>query len=160
MRMFKKSLMAALLLACLILGALTVSAEEYEPGSVVDGSVLTHELTAEGIAYPKLRGTYVGSGSGSISVTGPGTVMITGSTTARQVSDSVKVTVHLQQLKNGSWVTLASYGPVTKYNDYYVSTSRTYSVSHGYYYRMTGGHTVIENGVFESTTSATNGVWV
>lgn len=160
MRVFKKSLMAALLFACLMLCALTVSAEEYGPGSVVDGSVLTHELSAEGIAYPRLRGIYFNSGSGSISVTGPGTVMITGSTTANQVSDSVKVTVHLQQLKNGSWVTLASYGPVTKFNGYYVSTSRTYSVSRGYYYRMTGGHTVIENGTFESGTSATNGVWV
>ena len=149
-----------LLFACLTLGTLTVSAEEYEAGSVVDGSVLTHALSADGIAYPRLRGTYLGSGSGSISVTGPSSVMITGSTTARQTSDSVKVTVHLQQLKNGSWVTIASYGPVTKYNNYYVSTSRTYSVERGYYYRMSGSHTVIENGAFETATSKTNGVWV
>ena len=160
MRKIRRRLLSVLLFACLALGTLTASAEEYEAGSVVDGSVLTYELSAEGIAYPRLRGTYFGSGSGNISVTGSRSVMITGSTTARQVSDSVKVTVHLQQLKNGSWVTIASYGPVTKYNNYYVSTSRTYSVTGGYYYRMTGGHTVIENGVFESATSATNGVWV
>ena len=160
MRKIRRRLLSVLLFACLALGTLTASAEEYEAGSVVDGSVLTHELSAEGIAYPRLRGTYLGSGSGSISVTGPRSVMITGSTTARQTSDSVKVTVHLQQLNNGKWITLASYGPVVKYNNYYVSTSRTYSVSGGYYYRMTGSHTVIENGAFESTTSATNGVWV
>lgn len=160
MRKIRRRLLSVLLFICLALGALTASAEEYEVGSVVDGSVLTQELSAEGIAYPRLRGTYVNNGSGSISITGPRSVMITGSTTARQTSDSVKVTVHLQQLKNGSWVTIASYGPVVKYNNYYVSTSRTYSVTGGYYYRMTGGHTVIENGAFESITSATNAVWV
>ena len=160
MRKIRRRLLSVLLFACLALGALTASAEEYEPGSVVDGSVLTHELSAEGIAYPRLRGTYVNYGTGNISVTGPRSVMITGSTVARQTCDTVRVTVHLQQLKNGSWVTIASYGPVTKYNNYYVSTSRTYTVEHGYYYRMTGSHTVIENGVFESTASATDGVWV
>lgn len=160
MRKIRRRLLSVLLFACLALGTLTASAEEYEAGSVVDGSVLTHELSADGIAYPRLRGNYFGSGSGNISVTGSRSVMITGSTTARQVSDSVKVTVHLQQLKNGNWVTIASYGPVTKYNDYYVSTSRTYTVDRGYYYRMTGSHTVIVNGVFESAASATDGVWV
>lgn len=160
MKKIRRRLLSVLLFACLTLGALTASAEEYEVGSVVDGSVLTHELSAEGIAYPRLRGTYINYGTGNISITGPRSVMITGSTTARQTSDSVKVTVHLQQLKNGSWVTIASYGPVTKYNNYYVSTSRTYSVTGGYYYRMSGSHTVIENGAFESITSKTNGVWV
>mgnify|MGYP003378535618 FL=1 len=147
-----------ILLVCFMASMACVSAESAE--KIVDGSKLTQELQAEGIAYPTLRGTYLDHGAGRITVTGSRQVMITGDTVARQNVDSVKVTLHLQQLKGQNWVTIASYGPTVKYNTYYISTSRTYSVAGGYYYRMTGSHTVIENGKFESAASATDGVWV
>lgn len=147
-----------MLLVCLMVGSMFASAET--EGTVVDGSRLTHELQAEGIAYPKLRGTYFGNGGGNITVTGQRQVMVTGDTVARQNVDSVKVTIHLQQLKGDNWVTIASYGPTVKYNTYYVAVSKTYSVAGGYYYRMTGSHTVIEGDAFESAVSSTNGVWV
>lgn len=147
-----------MLLVCFMASMVFVSAESTE--IVVDGSKLTHEFQAEGIAYPTLRGKYFNNGGGNITVTGYRQVMITGDTVARQNVDSVKVTIHLQRLEGGSWVTIASYGPTVKYNTYFVSASRTYSVAGGYYYRMTGSHTVIENGEFESAASATDGVWV
>lgn len=148
-----------MLLVCFMASMVLVSAAE-NAETVVDGSKLTHELQAEGIAYPTLRGIYFANGGGNITVTGKRTVMVSGETVARQSVDSVKVTLHLQQLKGENWVTIASYGPTVKYNTYYVSASRTYSVTGGYYYRMTGSHTVIENGKFESAASATDGVWV
>lgn len=160
MNAIRKGILAMLLLGCLMFGTATVFAEEYQPGDIVDGSTLTHELQAEGIAYPKLRGTYFSNGTGSITLTGSRTVLITGSTTARQTVDSVKVTMNLQRLKNNNWTTVSIYGPTVKNNAYHVSTSRTCSVTGGYYYRMYGGHTVIENGAFESATSCTNGIWV
>lgn len=147
-----------MLLVCFMASMILVSAETVE--TVVDGSKLTHELQADGIAYPTLRGKYFGNGGGNITVTGKRTVMVSGETVAYQSVDSIKVTLHLQQLKGENWVTIASYGPTVKYNTYYVSASRTYSVAGGYYYRMTGSHTVIENGEFESAASATDGVWV
>lgn len=147
-----------MLLVCFMASMVFVSAESTE--IVVDGSKLTHELQAEGIAYPTLRGKYFNNGGGNITVTGYRQVMITGDTVARQNVDSVKVTIHLQRLEGGSWVTIASYGPTVKYNTYFVSASRTYSVAGGYYYRMRGSHTVIENGEFESAVSATDGIWV
>lgn len=150
--------MAVMMIACMGAGAISVSAQE--DIQTVDGSRLTQESFAQEIAYPTLRGKYFGNGGGGITLTGNRTVLLTGNTVARQTVDSVKVTMHLQQLKNGSWVTIASYGPVTKSNTYYVSASRSYSVAGGYYYRMTGSHTVIENGVFESAASATDGIWV
>lgn len=151
-------LVPVMLLVCFMASMVLVSAESTE--TVVDGSKLTHELQAEGIAYPVLRGKYFNNGGGNITVTGYRQVMITGDTVARQNVDSVKVTIHLQRLEGGSWVTIASYGPTVKYNTYFVSASRTYSVTGGYYYRMTGSHTVIENGEFESAASATDGIWV
>lgn len=147
-----------ILLVCIIASMACVSAESAE--MIVDGSKLTHELQAEGIAYPTLRGKYFANGGGNITVTGHRQVMITGDTVARQTVDSVKVTIHLQRLEGGSWVTIASYGPTVKYNTYFVSANRTYSVAGGYYYRMRGSHTVIENGEFESAASVTDGIWV
>lgn len=151
-------LIPIMLLVCFAANMASVSAESAD--TVIDGSKLTHELQAEGIAYPTLRGKYFNNGGGAITVTGYRQVLVTGETIARQNVDSVKVTLHLQQLKGENWVTLASYGPTVKYNTYYVSASRTYSVAGGYYYRMTGSHTVIENGEFESAASATDGIWV
>lgn len=147
-----------MLILCLMTGTILVSAEASV--SVVDGSELTQNLSAEGIAYPILRGTYFSNGGGNITAIGKGSVRISGETVARQSVDSVKVTLHLQQLKGDNWVTVASYGPTVKYNTYYVAASRTYSVAGGYYYRMTGSHTVIEGDKFESAASATDGVWV
>ena len=147
-----------MLLVCFMANMTFVSAESAE--TIVDGSKLTQELQAEGIAYPTLRGKYFNNGGGNITVTGHRQVMVTGDTVARQNVDSVKVTIHLQRLEGGSWETVASYGPTVKYNTDYVSASRTYSIAGGYYYRMTGSHTVIENGEFESAVSSTNGVWV
>lgn len=147
-----------ILLICITVGTLFVSAQESE--TLVDDSKLTHDLQAEGIAYPKLRGTYLDHGAGRITVTGYRQVMITGDTIARQSVDSVKVTIHLQRLEGGNWVTIASYGPTTRHNTYYVSVNRTYSVAGGYYYRMRGSHTVIEGDAFESAVSSTNGIWI
>lgn len=149
-------LLPAMLMLYLITGTIFASASE----TVVDGSELTQELSAEGIAYPILRGTYFSNGGGNITAIGKGSVRISGETVARQSVDSVKVTLHLQQLKGDNWVTIASYGPTVKYNTYYVAASRTYSVAGGYYYRMTGSHTVIEGDAFESAVSSTDGVWV
>lgn len=151
-------LIPLMLLICFAVSTAFVSAEDTE--TIVDGSKLTHELQAEGIAYPTLRGKYFNTGSGAITVTGYRQVLVTGETIARQTVDSAKVTIHLQRLEGGSWVTLASYGPTVKYNTYYVSASRTYSVSGGYYYRMRGSHTVIEGDIFESAVSATDGIWI
>lgn len=157
-RRIRVFLVPLMLLMFLMVGTTDASAEE--SGVVVDGSKLTHELQAEGIAYPRLRGKYFSNGAGRITVTGYRQVMLTGDTIARQNVDSVKVTIHLQRLEGNNWVTIASYGPTVKYNTYYVTVSRTYSVAGGYYYRMTGSHTVIEGDAFESAVSSTNGVWV
>lgn len=149
-----------LLLICLIVGTIHAAAADDLLGTVVDGSVLTDGTEAEGIAYPKQRGSYLSSGSGRVTIAGTGKVTILGSTSAYQTVDEIKVTLHLQRLENGSWVHVLTMGPKTAYNSSYVSNSRTYSVTGGYYYRVTGAHTTVEGGTVETVSSATNGVWV
>ena len=160
MKQFKKLVLPLLLLCCLFMSTLQVAAADELLGTVVDGSVLTNELEAESIVYPRQRGSYLSHGTGRITSAGTGSVTVTGSTSAYQTVDTIKVTLYLQRLESGSWVTIATLGPKSKYNANYVSNSKTYSVARGYYYRVTGGHTVIENGTSEAITSATNGIKV
>ena len=142
------------------MNTLQVAAADELLGTVVDGSVLTDDLEAESIVYPRARGSYLSSGSGHIVIAGTGSVTVSGSTTAYQNVDQIKVTLFLQRLESGSWVTVATLGPRTKYNTNYVSNSKTYSVARGYYYRVYGGHTAIEGSKSEALTSYTNALWV
>ena len=160
MKKMKKVLFPFLLLFALTLGTISVMAADELLGTVVDGSLLTEELEAEGIAYPRVRGSYLSSGSGRITIAGTRQVNVTGNTSAYQKVDKIKVTLHLQRLKSGSWVHVTTLGPKTNTNANYVSNSQTYSVTGGYYYRVYGAHTVIENGSSEAMTSCTDGVWV
>ena len=160
MKQFKKFVLPLLLLCCFIMSTLQVAAADELLGTVVDGSVLTDGSEAESTVYPRQRGSYLSSGSGRVTIAGTGSVTVSGSTTAYQTVDTIKVTLYLQRLENGQWVHVATLGPRAKYNTNYVSNSKTYSVARGYYYRVSGGHTVIENGSSEALTSYTNGVWV
>ena len=160
MRHIKKMILPLLMICSLIMSGLQVSASDDILDTVVDGSVLTNGMEAESIVYPRQRGSYLSSGTGHISIAGTGSVTVSGSTTAYQTVDQIKLTLYLQRLEGGSWVTIATLGPRTKYNTNYVSNSKTYSVTRGYYYRVTGGHTVVENGTQEAITSSTDGIKV
>lgn len=160
MKRFRKLLALALMLSCLMMNMGHVSAADELLGTTVDGSLLTEELEAEGIAYPRLRGVYLSRGSGSIVLTGKRTVQVGGSTTAYQSVGKIKVKLYLQRLEGGSWITVQTWGPVTVYNDYYVSTAHTYSVTGGYYYRVAGVHSIITGSTTEAIGSYTDGIWV
>lgn len=160
MKRVRRLIAPFLLLFCVIMGSIYVSAADELLGTVVDGSLLTNETEAESIVYPRARGSFLSSGTEYISIAGPRSVTVSGSTTAYMTVDKVRVTLYLQRLENGSWEHVTTLGPKTAYNDYYVSNSNTYSVKGGYYYRVYGGHTAIKGGSPESLTSFTNGVWV
>lgn len=160
MKKTRKLFLPLLLLICFVLGTIHAAASDELLGTVVDGSVLTDQTEVESTVYPWLRGSYLSSGSGRLSIAGTGSVTMIGSTSAYQKVDEIKVTLRLQRLVNGTWVHVLTMGPRTAYNSNYVSNSRTYSVARGYFYRVTGSHTVIKGGTPESLVSATDGVWV
>jgi hypothetical protein len=147
-------------LLCFIFGALNVQAADDLLGMVVDGSVLTSQLEVESIIYPLMRGSYLSSGSGHLKIAGTGSVTISGNTCAYQTVDEISVTLHLQQLKNGSWVRVNTLGPKKAYNTNYVSNSGTYTVTRGYYYRVTGTHVAIKDSASDALSSATDGIYV
>lgn len=161
MRSIKRSVVSLLLLLCLLVSSVGASAADDRLGEIVDYSLLTEDSEAGLANYPVTYGIYLSSGSGHLSIAGNRKVTVTGSTTAYSVCDKVKVTLYLQRLiGDNKWETVEILGGKTAYDTYYVSNSKTYSVEGGYYYRVSGGHTVIEGKTTESGTSYTDGIWV
>lgn len=160
MRKVKQIVVSVFLVCCLALTAVPVYAADELLGTVVDGSLLTDEESAEVTVYPKARGSLLSYGTGSISIAGKRLVKMTGTTAAYKKVEKVKVTMLLQRLEDGNWEYVLTMGPKINYNTNLVSNSGTYSVTGGYYYRTRGAHVVINGNTSESTPSNSNGVWV
>lgn len=139
-------------------------------GDIVDGSMLTHEQNAEDtkLFMPtspsenpeiSLYGDYLARGSVSIVDQGNGVVYVSGETNCWSVCNSVSINVYLQRLVNGSWQTVASRSH-TSNNTPYTSYGISLAVRKGYYYRVTGSHSVTHNGRTESTSTATDAIYI
>jgi len=112
----RRKLTVVVLLLCMILGSLHVSAADELLGTVVDGSLLTEETEVSTTVYPKARWTYLSDGTGSMAVTGTRTVRLSGSTTAKKSVDAIYVNMYLQRLVNGTWCTYYIGTRSTKYD--------------------------------------------
>ena len=151
------------LLFSFILGSISVQAADDRLGTTVDGSLLTEESVVEGFSRPLdslERGTYLSNGNGRLSNKGNHIVNVYGSTSCKKTCDQVKVTLHLQRLVGNSWVTIYTLGPKVATNTYFVSNSKNYTITGGYYYRIKGSHTAIKGSTTESTASYTDGLWI
>lgn len=160
MRRRSKMIIMLMMLCCMVFSSISASAADELLGTVVDGSLLTDDTEVNYSVVPKARGVYLASGSGSLKLSAYRTLYMAGDTSCYQSVDKVKVTLYLQRLVNGTWTTVATLGPKTAYNTYYVSNSNTYSVAGGYYYRVYGGHGIVEGSTTEAQTSCSNGFWV
>ncbi len=158
MRRMRK--LTVLLMFCLAISCITVSAADERLGTVVDGSLLTDDTDAESVVYPLARGVFLADGLGRLTITGSRTLCMAGSTTCYSTVDQVNVTLFLQRLEGNSWVNVQTPPTKSAYNTYYVSNSKTYSVSGGYYYRIYGSHSAYEGNTSEALSSCTNGLWV
>ena len=85
------------------------------------------------------KGQYLQSGSSKIVRAGVGKIAVGGTTIAQKTVSTIKVTVIIEQLVNGSWLRYTSWSE-SKTNTYSVSTSKTLTVPRGYYYRVRSIH--------------------
>ncbi len=122
---------------------------------IVDGSYLTEDIESTCIVYSPLRGYYIASGSGTITMPSAGKVGAGGSTTAYVAVSSIAVAVSVERYNGSSWVGYYSW-TASNSNAYSVSTSKTLSVTSKYYYRVKTYHTA--GG--EILTAYTNGIYV
>lgn len=134
-----------------ILPNVNVNAEEM----AVDGTLLTHELEST-MEYMSLnRGIYLATYSASVTSPGVGLVCGTGKTYASRAVPSLYVIVSIQRYNGSGWTTVANWTQYA-YNTSIVTSSKTYSVSRGYYYR-----TVTSHGAYGETGSGfTNGIYI
>lgn len=153
-------LLSVLVIAGLTLGSMQVSAADSRLGTVVDGSLLLDGTVAEYRVDSLARGSILSNGTGKITVTGARTVNAAGTTKAHYAVDRVTVNLFVQKLSGNTWVNAVTVPSKTLYNNYYVSQSKNYTVSGGYYYRVRGSHIAVDGDIYESTASYTNGIWI
>lgn len=171
----KRKLIAILTAMALVVtlgsGSLSkVMAADEDFGMIVDGSVLTEDEESEGILDKDTiiyvgdeddndsgittYGTYLLGGTAKIKDAGSGKVTASGTTTARK-SCSLKLTVIVQRYSSstGTWGNVTSWS-ASKSSGTYLSSSKTISVTKGYYYRVKCSHSA--GG--EAGYSTTNGI--
>ena len=136
-----KRMKAVILIVTMIIGILVPNkvAKAAEEVECVDGSYLTEDDCSEGEAVSKTRGIYFKSGTSSISKKGTGTIAAGGRTVGQMTVSKISVSVCVERLVNGSWVSYTSFSS-TKYNSALASASKTLSVPIGYYYRVYSTH--------------------
>lgn len=145
----------------LLMGVLHVKAADERLGTIVDGSRLVEGTEVTGSTEELIaRGTYLASGNGKLTKKGSGYVNVAGSTSCNRVSDEVKVTLHLQRLVGNTWTNVYTLGPKTAKNTSYVSNSKNYTITGGYYYRVSGSHSAKKGRTVEATASYTDGLWI
>ena len=104
------------------------------------------------------RGAYLGNGTCVIARADSTHINISGSTNATRTCDKVKLVLYVE--RSTSYAT--GYGTYKSYsysaeNDYQLTKAiSNIKVDRGYYYRVTGVHSVTENGITETTNSVTN----
>lgn len=139
----------------------TTYASEYLPnlGDTVDGSLLTEEDSAERILYNRTRGNILNSGVARISNNGNGSVNAYGAVLPAVQCDTLRLTINIQRLQNGTWVNVKSYSS-TAYNATYLTKSYNCNVTRGYYYRVMAGCVATKGGTTETQIPVTNGIWI
>ena len=157
-----RKIIGLMLSLLLIIGMnITIYASEPLPslGETVDGSLLTDEDSAESILYNRARGNILNSGLARITNNGDGSVNAYGAVLPAVQCDTLKLTINIQRLQNGTWINVKSYSS-TAYNASLLTKSYNCSVTKGYYYRVMAGCIATKGGTTETQIPVTNGIWI
>ena len=153
-KIFSLFLAMALLIGCIPVNA---CAEEAVYPKVTHNYTTTDDFASDDWSTDQ-RGAYLGNGRSTIARADSTHINISGSTNAVQTCDKIRLTLYVEQSE--SYATGYS-----TYKTYAYSADNVYQLSkaisnikvdRGYYYRVTGVHSVTENGVTETTNSVTN----
>lgn len=157
---FKKSLLAGMLVVTMsVIPVMEVSAAENKWFNVEDSTPQSVSF-AEDTQYVLTKGNHLSSGHIQISDLGGRKVLISGNTTCHMTCDKVSCHMYIEQMdSNGVWSTY-KYWNCSTTNTYAYSPERTTSVAGGHWYRARGAHIAVKNGVSESVSTITDGIWV
>lgn len=155
----KRKRMLSMFMVAMMIEALMFNTSSYktlaEGDATYEEDDVTTESSSEGTATPLTRGIYLKSGSSSIADAGNSKITASGDTVAQKVVNKIYVGVRVQRKEDGKWAAYTSWSEV-KYNTLYVSTTKTFKVPGGYYYRVYSDHTANS----DISDSYTNGIWI
>lgn len=154
MKRFLSAMLAGVMVCTLTFGTTSVVKANDEP-TIIDGSELTDEESSVVTVGPLTRGIYLKSGTSTTLDAGSGKISAGGDTVGQTYVDKISVFVRVQQLVGGRWVYYTSWS-ASKTDSAYVSTSKTFSVEKGYYYRTYCTHTANS----DVSDSYTNGIYI
>ena len=154
-----KKFLSLLLAVMLLVGCFSANvwAEETIYPKVTHSYISTEDFASDEWSVAQ-RGAYLLSGTSAISRPDSTHINISGNTNATRTCDKVRLTLFVEQSE--SYAT----GYYT-YKSYSYSADNVYQlgkeisdikVERGYYYRVTGVHSVTENGITETTNSVTD----
>ena len=165
-----KAMLAATSCACMLTMPLNIHAAEPTDGLVIDGSLLTHEDSAETTELFEWRfenpesevaplGTYYAKGHAGISKVSSKSVYVTATTDCYEKCDTVEAEVNLQRLEGSTWAYVTSRSK-TGSNVGSVKVSDTITVKSGYYYRVVSVHSATKNGKREVGSASSFSLYI
>ena len=126
---------------------------------IVDGSVLTNEMSSE-VTYENLqKGNILNRVIGRITNNGNGSVNVYGAVYGSSTCDKLTLDMTLQRLVNGTWINVGSFSNTEKNNSYMIK-SYNVSVTKGYYYRLKLVGVATKGSTTESQTGITDGLLI
>lgn len=172
MRMKKvlKAMLAATACACVLTMPLSIHAAEPTDGLVVDGSLLTHNDSAETTELFEWKfdnpesevaplGTYYATGHSGISKQSSKSIYVTATTNCYEKCDLVTAEVNLQRLEGSTWAYVTTRSKTRK-NVGSVTVSDTITVKSGYYYRVVTVHSATKNGTREVGSTSSHSLYI
>lgn len=82
-----------------------------------------------------------------------------GVTDSGKTEDTIRVTIILWEQRNGTWYEVNRKTKTETYSDS-VEAEKEYTVSGGYYYKVTATHYVCTNNVSSNGSTSTGSVWI
>lgn len=157
--MMGRKRMISLMLVTMMMGVMAVGAGGYEAKAEEETTYEDDDVTtdsySEGTSTSLTRGIYLKSGSSSISDAGNCKIAVNGKTIAQKIVDEVYVGIRVQRKEEGKWASYTCWSATEK-NSAYVSSTKTFKVPGGYYYRVYSDHAANS----DSSGSYTNGIWI
>lgn len=149
-----KAIVTLVLVACM---NVTVFAESTE--RIVDGSLLTDASVSEVSTDIQQKGNILDQATIRLSDNGNGSVNVYGAVFGSVTCDKITLKMTVQRYSNGSWYDVRTYSD-TAYNTALFTKSYNLQVTRGYNYRMKAACVAYKNGVAESKTPITDGIYV
>lgn len=86
-------------------------------------------------------------------------VTFSGHTSSSEDEDVIRVTIILQEKRDGTWYGISSRTK-TEQNSDFAGTSKDYTVSGGHYYRVYASHYARTGDVVSSSSSSSEAIWI